>query len=85
VLLLVLPSLAKATESLAMEPDKLESAPPIYLPYFIFQPLLPFMNGDFESGPAYWTADVTVQSGKEKSDWRERGSKEGAGKPRIWA
>lgn len=58
VMFMILPSLAKATESLAIESDKLEGAPPVYLPHFIYQPLLPFMNGDFESGPVYWTPDL---------------------------
>ena len=57
-LLMVLPSLGKAPESLAMEPDKLEGAPPIFMPHVIFDPLLTFMNGDFESGSAYWIPDL---------------------------
>lgn len=55
--IVVLSSLAKPTESLAMEPDNSVGAPPVFMPQVIFDPILPILpliNGDFESGDAFW-------------------------------
>ncbi len=58
MVILVMPTIVKATESITLKPENLEGAPPVFIPHVIFDPLLVFMNGDFESGDAYWTPDL---------------------------